>query len=291
MPIFKPEQLCCDRMLRSIPSKSQIFLLGALILTGSCITEEQAARFRPGTRSSREALRPDDFQIQPNYTDEERAVPIMLAPLPDVVPQVFILSDLPPAGNQMRQASGVAFSTGYLATSYYHRRRGKPGYTCSPSFVYNSLNGGKDEGISVLDALDFLHARGCPTEQLMPFNEKDFFRKPGPDALQNADAFRVRGYSRIDFRDFDQVHAHLLQGSVLIVSMKITENFVDLREPLWTPAGKFVAIHTVGVIGYDITRQEVLIQNSAGGTWGHFGTARMPWIWFQRLTEKAFVLF
>jgi hypothetical protein len=125
----------------------------------------------------------------------------------------------------------------------------------------------------------------------MPFNEKDFFRKPGPDALQNADAFRVRGYSRIDFRDFDQVHAHLLQGSVLIVSMKITENFVDLREPLWTPAGKFVAIHTVGVIGYDITRQEVLIQNSAGGTWGHFGTARMPWIWFQRLTEKAFVLF
>ncbi len=240
----------------------------------------------------RAPLRIEDFAIQANYTDEEKAVPFLFAPLPESPPDSFVLPSLIPAGNQLRQASGVAWATGYLASSYYFRtRRGMRDYTCSPAFLYNSLNGGRDQGIAIVETLDLIQRQGCSELSYMPYNEKDFYRRPSEEALHSAEKFKVSGYTRVDYKDPAQIRAHLLQGSVIVVTLKITENFADLRDETWVPAGKFIALHTVGIVGYDIKRQEVLIQNSAGVEWGREGRAAIPWSWFERLTEKAFVLF
>ncbi|MCE9597759.1 MAG: C1 family peptidase [Spirochaetia bacterium] len=251
----------------------------------SCALQE---RFFPGAR----VLSLEEFPIEPNYSQADKSVPFMLAGNVENPQRVFILPELPPAGNQGKQASGAAWAAGYLAAGYYFRtREGMKTFTCSPAFLYNNLNQGKDEGIEIARTLQFLKDTGCAEERTMPYAEFDPLKRPGSDAFTSAAAHRIRGYARIDYRDLDQVRSHLLQGSVIVVSMKITENFVELTKPVWVPAGDFVAIHTFTIVGYDIITSEVIMQNSAGMDWGKAGQARLSFAWFQRLTEKAFVLF
>lgn len=261
-------------------------VLAILLTCNSCLIQERFFGEPP------RVLQLEDFAIEPNYTPADKQVPLLLAGKVDNPPKTFKLPNLPIAGNQGKQASGVAWAVGYLAAGYFfNTKEGMVTFTCSPAFLYNNLNNGKDEGIEVARALQFLKDTGCAEERTMPYSELDPHVRPGSDAFTSAAAHRIRGYARIDYRDLEQVRAHLLQGSVVIVSLKITDNFVELTKPVWVPAGDFVAIHTVAIVGYDIITGEMLIQNSAGPGWGKDGQARLSFSWFQRLTEKAFVLF
>lgn len=245
---------------------------------------------QPARSLSLRTLDPGAFPIEASYTPDERAVPVLFATTPPEVPPTFQLSHLPPAGDQGKQASGAAWAVGYLAHSRAFRKQ-EPDYTCSPSFLYNTANGGKDQGIPAMAALEILKEKGCAPLSLMPYNERDFYRRPGGSALQAAQRYRIRGFARVDYADIEQIRGHLLQGSVIIVTMKVTESFVGLKDPEWIPAGDFVGVQSLGVVGYDITHDQVILQNSSGGEWGKFGLARLSLTWFQRLTEKAFVIF
>ncbi|MBL8021543.1 MAG: C1 family peptidase [Leptospirales bacterium] len=263
-----------------------LIILVILLVCSSCMIQERLFKDPP------RVLQLEDFPIEPNYTAADKKVPILLAGKVDNPPKMYKLPGLPVAGNQGKQASGVAWAVGYLAAGYFfNTKEGMLTFTCSPAFLYNNLNNGKDEGIEVARALQFLKDTGCAEERTMPYNELDPHVRPGSDAFTSAAAHRIRGYARIDYRDLEQVRAHLLQGSAVIVSLKITDNFVELSKPVWVPAGEFVAIHTVAVVGYDIITGEMILQNSAGPGWGKDGQARLSFSWFQRLTEKAFVLF
>lgn len=241
-------------------------------------------------RTTMRTLSLQSFPIEASYTEDEKAVPVLFATTPAEPPAAFQLPALPAPGDQGKQASGAAWAAGYLAHSVFVRKR-QADFVCSPAFVYNSANGGRDQGIPVMAALEVLQQKGCAPIGAMPYNERDFYRRPSGAALEAAQAFRIRGYARVDYPDIEQIRAHLLQGSVIVVTMKVTENFVQLAEPEWIPAGDFIGIQSLGVIGYDITREQVLLQNSSGSAWGKNGTFIMSLPWFQRLTEKAFVLF
>jgi hypothetical protein len=244
---------------------------------------------RPRALSFR-ALNVQSFPIEPSYTPDERAVPVLFATSPVEPPPTFLLPNLPPPGDQGKQASGAAWAAGYLAHSQSFRKQ-EPGFLCSPSFVYNAVNGGKDQGVPVMAALELLREKGCAPFSLMPYNERDFYRRPGGPALEAAQRYRIRGFARVDYADIEQLRAHLLQGSVVIVTMKVTESFVGLKDAEWVPAGDFVGIQSMGVVGYDITQDHVILQNSSGTGWAQGGLVRMNLGWFQRLTEKAFVIF
>lgn len=258
-------------------------LLAILALTAYCsILKPRAMAFR--------TLSVQAFPIEASYTPDEKAVPVLYATTPADAPSAFQMTTVPPPGDQGKQASGAAWAAGYLAHTHFFRTR-DPGFVCSPSFVYNTANGGRDQGIPVMAALEVLKEKGCAPFSLMPYNERDFYRRPGGPALEAAQRYRIRGFARVDYADIEQLRAHILQGSVVIVTMKVTESFVGLTDPEWVPAGDFVGIQSMGVIGYDITQDQVILQNSSGAEWGHKGVVRMSLGWFQRLTEKAFVIF
>jgi len=270
----------------------RLLALGLLFWFANCVTVDPQ-----GNIISKENLKPPVYTLEntailPEWSDEDKAVPVMLAALPDETPRSFQLEGLPPVGHQGQQASGTAWAAGYLAASFHFRLQGNEAkYLCSPAFIYNKLNGGRNEGIETLDALKLLKYSGCPHIEHMPYIASDYLRQPEARALLDAPRFLIGGFGRIDFADTNQLKAHLLQRKVIIATFRITTNFVKLSSRTWKqPEGFAAGRHTVGIIGYDDENQVFLIQNSVGKSWGRGGLAEIPYAWLVRTTGKAYVL-
>ncbi len=233
-----------------------------------------------------------EMKPRPEWSDADRTIPMVLAGIPEFPPEKFLLTNLPPVGNQGKQASGTAWAVGYTAASYYFRTlHNRKKYLCSPAFLYNQLNRGEDQGIEIYETLRLLRSSGCPDQKLMPYAEKDYLRRPGPAAFLGAGNYVIQGFGRVDFTDINQLRAHLLQNKVVMATVRITLNFLELEDRVWkNPAGPPVGRHTVAVVGYDHTRERVIIQNSVGEDWGDDGFAEIPYEWFIRLTAQAYVL-
>lgn len=233
----------------------------------------------------------ENIPVQPSWTREDYSIPIIYAGLPANTPEVIALSDLPPVGDQGAQASGTAWALRSAVSFIYRNKRHQVGFLCSPAFIYNQLNEGKDEGIEISDALQLLQSAGCPREEYMPYKANDTQHRPSGQATMDAQNHRISGYGRVDFTDLSQIKSHLIQGSMIIVTMRIAKNFLNLKEPIWEkPDGEPVGRHTMVVVGYDSRNGYITLMNSAGPSWGAYGLCRMPYQWFIRLTGQAYII-
>ena len=271
----------------------QFRLIITILLTTSflsCIIVSKKGHGFNAKKKEPGKLKLENVKIRQSWGIAGKKVPILLAGIPKSTPEKYIINSLPPIGNQGKQLSGTAWASGYAAMSSYFHQRGKIYYICSPAFVYNLLNQ-NDTGIEILRALQLLKSTGCAEEKYMPYNHRSHTSKPGDDAIKNAINHRIMGYGRVDYTDVDQVRAHLLQNSVVIVILRITRSFLLLKGKAWaTPEGFYVGRHSVAVIGYDNIKKEFIIQNSAGKKWGKNGYARIPYAWFVRMVGQAFVI-
>jgi hypothetical protein len=64
----------------------------------------------------------------------------------------------------------------------------------SVAFVYNSLNGGIDQGLLLTDGLQFIHNAGAVPEDEMPYHDWDYLSKPGYRLQQMAQNYRLPEY-------------------------------------------------------------------------------------------------
>src|SRR5438270_5984797 len=67
-----------------------------------------------------------------------------------------------------------------------------PKWQFSPAYLYNQLNGGKDEGTHITKAFDLLKQQGCATMAEMPYKEKEFTEQPSEAAKARAARYRLR---------------------------------------------------------------------------------------------------
>jgi hypothetical protein len=275
-----------------IPAALMAVTFVACGYTAGMESAPEAANEAPDTSPATRVWSLTDFTPAARWSDRELQTPLLLASPPERTPPVFLLPQIPEAGDQGRQANGAAWSAGYVAATYYQRsRKNRSGYVCSPAYVYNRLNQGENRGIEVIDALQLLQLTGCPDQKFMPYDPGDFVRQPTMEALQDAARHRIAGFARIDFLDPEQVKAHLLQGSVIIATLRVTSGFMTAKDPVWSgPVGQDWYLQSVAVVGYDDAQRYFLIQNSMGPAWARFGRIGVPYDWFVRLTERAYVL-
>lgn len=227
----------------------------------------------------------------PRWMEREKAVPLLLVPRIQELPDEFILKDLPEVANQGRQASSTAFAAGYLAMSYFIRNAGKSNdYVCSPSFLYNLLNSGKDEGIEIIDTLMLLKETGCPEFNAFPYIENDYRLQPSPEVIKEAENFKIPDFARVDPSDFYQIASLIFQKKVVVATIYITENFLTLKEMRYIPKGRLAGKHTIGIVGFNKKKEELFFQNSAGEKWGRKGYAWIPYTWFERLVISSYVI-
>ena len=232
------------------------------------------------------------FPIDPAWSKKDLELPMVLAGLPEELPEYFVLEGLLAPGDQGLQASSTAWAAGYTANSYLQRKtNGRKDYVCSAAFIYNQLNKQNNESVSILDSLRLLKKQGCPNERYMPYQPRNYAYQPGSRAREDAERYTIQGFGRVDFIDEAQVKAHLLQNRIVIVRLRVSQNFIKLKDDIWrNPAGHMLGARTVALVGYDDRKRVFLMQNSAGGRWGSYGRAGIPYDWFIRLAARAYVI-
>jgi papain like protease len=208
------------------------------------------------------------------------------------LPERVDLSDrFPKPGDQGDQNSCVGWSVGYAARAYYANRVdgrdvGDPANIPSPSYIYNSIRQASQQcglGSKISDALNLLE-RGALSLKQFPYSDDNCLR-PSNVVRSQASDFRIENWFLVDARRIDQIKGALAYGHPVIVSLRTTEAFVQLkRGQIYRYPDQFVGYHAATLVGYDERRQAFKLINSWGQDWadGGFG-----WIDYATLREEA----
>jgi C1A family cysteine protease len=195
-------------------------------------------------------------------------------------PYADIGSSLLTSLSQGSLAACASWATAFEVTRIERIRNRWPNterYMFSPSYLYNMVNGGRDNGSSFLDNLTLLVNRGCSTYLTFPYT-LDFRLQPGPEAHAEAAKYKIAEWRKID-RDVTVFKAWLAGGYGIICSFKIWENFDRYKGGIYRPAGAAGVIrnnrdgarspyHGGLIVGYSDERRCFKVINSWGGKLG-----------------------
>ena len=212
---------------------------------------------------------------------------------------------MPPPGSQKQQGSCVAWAVGYTTRSYYYKRYHKESYLTqsgtlskvkvfSPAYIYNQLNGGKDDGISIPGALLLLQKEGVCTEDLMPYNYLDYTTQPSNEAKTKAALFKIQNYGYFNPPTVLGIKQQLYYDNPVIVSISLDEdtwNFEPVNQNyVWRTFGKFKGSHAMVIVGYSDTMKAFKLQNEYGTGWKNNG---FVWLAYDNLSviKGAYVMY
>lgn len=187
---------------------------------------------------------------------------------------IDLSSQIPPVGDQGRQGSCVAWATGYYYKSWWEKQEHSSWdltnswYQFSPSFIYNQINGGKDQGSTFYDAFKLLESKGAVDIAEMPYNQNDYTTQPTSAQLEAAKPYRIPSnwayfwirYGQGPFNppnDIDACKSWLASGKLLVMGIPIyndfpgfggtpPEKYYDYNETASLAGG-----HGVCIVGYD----------------------------------------
>ncbi|CCO07632.1 Ig-like domain-containing protein [Desulforamulus hydrothermalis] len=221
---------------------------------------------------------------------------------------------LPEPGDQGRQGSCVAWAVAYAYKSYQEnleRQWGlnSAGHLFSPAFIYNQINGGRDNGATFYDALQLISQQGCDTLQGFPYREYDYLSRPGPAQLQRAYHFRSKSWWTIDYNpdggiDPQRVKQALQQGPVLAGTLVFweagwskyygsQEGVISLADINWQLPHDLTGGHAICLVGYDDNyptkdgNGAFKFINSWGKDWGRQGYGWMSYAYLANAVFEA----
>lgn len=202
---------------------------------------------------------------------------------------------LPPVGTQALNDC-TAWAVGYAAKSFLEARDqgwrpDAPERIFSPSFLYNQVNGGKDEGSNFVKMVRVMAERGAATLATAPYLPKDFTSQPAGRALAEAAAYPVLDLQLL--RDRRSIRRALQRRQVVVFGAHVNPIFLSGRFERYGPdvfvkdcrlrqADQPHGKHAMVVVGYDDARGCFLIQNSWGPRWGERGYA---WLQYELFDE------
>ncbi|NJK86153.1 MAG: C1 family peptidase [Bacteroidales bacterium] len=235
---------------------------------------------------------------------EMAGIPMASLPLSDMeLPDSIDLSEkMPPAGCQGKQLSCVAWSVAYAVKSYQEKIEEGNSYVknetinpeavFSPSFIYNQINKGEDNGSMFIDALNLVSQQGVPKFSVMPYNEDDYLTKPERWQSEQAKNYKIDYWRQVNIRDVKEVKAQLYAGHPVMIGILVDnefyrEGFKNYNDSLYiweTKKGSNTTAHAMVIVGYDDKNQMFKVLNSWGTRWGNNGYV---WIKYDLFLEQA----
>ncbi|XDD52446.1 C1 family peptidase [Leptospira sp. WS92.C1] len=216
-------------------------------------------------------------------------------------------SSMPPVGNQGEQGSCVAWSTAYATKSFqeYMERKnsknwslqtrdGDPDYSkvFSPAFIYNQINGGRDNGSLISDAMRVIVEQGAAPWDKMPYDPGDYRKRPSQEAIAIAGKFKAKEFLRVKTTDLSEVKAQLSEGKPVVAGVLVYENLFNLKgnQIYKDGVGKTYGGHAIAIVGYDDSKNAVKFINSWGKDWGDNGYGYIDYRWFTKICQGAYVM-
>jgi len=226
------------------------------------------------------------------------------------IPQVVISADavglpaewslahrMPPAGYQGRQGSCVAWAVAYALKSYQEEVERNWGlatssHLFSPAYIYNQLNGGRDNGMPVNEALDLLMAKGCATIATMPYNPNDHSTQPSVQAKEEAGNYKITSWGKVGL-NINTIKQFLISGYPLIIGIPFDDNLhqenIIKANYIYKSLGEGKKNgHAVVLVGYSDNKSAFQFLNSWGTDWGEKGYAWIDYDFFLQVCRRIF---
>ncbi|HBS05907.1 MAG TPA: hypothetical protein DEA96_13140 [Leptospiraceae bacterium] len=224
---------------------------------------------------------------------------------------VDLSSRMPPVGNQGSQGSCVAWAVAYAAKSYQERiehnwqydspvNGGSGQKVFSPAYVYNQINGGRDDGSVIDDAMQLAVQQGIAPWAAMPYTPSDFRRQPNSGARQQASNYKARSFKRIPGHNLDAVKAELANGNPVVFGIAVDDAFYSLRsgQVYDRKAGQNYGGHAMTLVGYDDSKRSpngdvgaFKLINSWGTSWGERGYGWISYSMWRQLNPYILVMY
>lgn len=226
-------------------------------------------------------------------------------------PSVDLSTNLPPVGDQSPQNSCVAWAIGYYARSYYQKSSQNtwnyisPSGTLnfnavfSPSYLYNQINGGMDQGSNFYTALSLLKDQGISTLATMPY--QPFLNQPSLSARAEAAQYKIKSFRRLgEIMDpLLEAKEQLAQGHPVVVSAKtdldyFNRGFANNRPApyVWRTVGNNIhhqLNHAILLVGYDDAMGAFKFVNSWGNNWGTNGFGWIRYNIYNTVVSESFI--
>jgi len=222
--------------------------------------------------------------------------PVTSGAMPDELPSSLDLRPWLPAIGRQTMNDCVAWAFGYAGRSYLEAvdqgwKPDHPSRIFSPTFIYNQINNGVDEGSLLPDALQFLETTGSATLATAPYLPNDFLTQPQPEAVEEAQNFRILDYYLAN--DVMAIKRALVEGGIVLVCARVNPEFmygefaqytkeVHDRGSVARRPDQPHGYHAMAIVGYNDARQALLFMNSWGTDWGENGYL---WVSYDLLDE------
>lgn len=245
------------------------------------------------------------------FTPNEQLQGIPLASTPysgnDLPNSKDLSNRLPPAGDQGKQNSCVAWAVAYAYksfqeqeeehSSYYHNGQINLSAVFSPAFIYNQINGGTDGGSFFSEALNVISQQGALKWIDMPYNETDYLTKPNNFQKEKAKNYKIDFWRRVNIQDLKEVKAQLNMNYPVCIGAMIDQGFSNDgrnargQDYIWSrEIGEKTGGHAMLVVGYDDAKGAFKVLNSWGRNWGNDGYCWISYNLFSRVVREGYVM-
>jgi C1A family cysteine protease len=222
---------------------------------------------------------PRDFKYKVSAPEAPRVVP----PLVDLRPGCPPVYDQADLGSCTGNALAGAYQFGDM-------KQGHPSFIPSRLFIYynervieNTVN--EDAGAQIRDGIKTLAELGVCPETMWQYNTWKFTKKPCPQCYTEALKNQILEYYRIAEHTLQGVKEALADGFPVAFGFTLYESFMtdDVARtgmaiaPL--PNEAPIGGHAVLAVGYDDSKQCLIVRNSWGTGWGDKGYFYLPY-WY-----------
>jgi C1A family cysteine protease len=144
----------------------------------------------------------------------------------------------------------------------------------------------EDNGAFIRDAVKSLFKFGVCTELTWPYLVEKFAAVPDSQCYQEARKRMISQYYRL--KDLDEILNGLNSDRPVVAGMQVFDSFLELDNPgvyiLPTPkeSENILGDHAITLVGYDISKKQIIARNSFGETWGEKGYFYIPFEYAQK---------
>jgi len=145
----------------------------------------------------------------------------------------------------------------------------------------NSVN--SDSGAFIRDGIKSLNTTGICPEKEWPYVITKFADKPPQKCYNDALKATIKSYQRLTNTNLPQLQSCLSEGYPFVFGFTVYESFESQQVaqtgilPMPKPKEKVVGGHAVMAVGFDDSKQAVIVRNSWGTGWGIKGYFYMPY--------------
>jgi len=198
-------------------------------------------------------------------------------------------------GDQGRQGSCVAWATAYALKTYLEKvdfgwDQNQPEHKFSPAYVYNQINGGKDQGAQISDGMKLIVNQGVCSLKTMPYSDKDFKKQPNAAQKKEAAKYKSKNWGTLKAGDVKQMKGKLAANAAIVVGIPVHPDFMNInnKNQIYdNDSGELKGYHAICFVGYDDSKKAFKFINSWGANWGLNGFGYMSYALIEKLKIQA----